>query len=357
MVETFAVDEVGTEILRSRHTFLVGEPGTGKSTAIKIGERLVRQADIALAVSSTTSAGLRRAFQRAHDRSMTVGDGEASHASVIVFADELETFLKNERYDPELFQLLTLSYNCPPILDHETQKDGVFEVPNAFLTVLGGIQPDNLTKRIPPETVGSGFASRVTFIYHPPQFVKYSWNLEEVTGPTELEVKLIQDLAHIATLQGQYAVTSGFKELWDAIGTESANQEVCPLGKQLVSYWRRRITHLTKLSIVYAASRTDKLTLTKEDLTRALKTLTEAEEHMPYVIGSLTTSEEGLVRRDVLRALQKHGKQTFEKLYGFYKDDFSALEMKDKILRDLKLGGQIRERREGTLVYFEAVEE
>ncbi len=354
--KVYARSGLGAEFHPNFFSFLVGEPGTGKSTAIKIGERLVRAAGIHLEVDSSTTAFLQHAFKEAYDNSAVELGADKAHASLVIFADELETFLKNERYDSELIKLLTKGYNCPDVLRHGTLKDGRLEVPNAFMTILGGIQPDNLNKQIPPETVGSGFASRVTFIYHPPQFVKYNWDVHESKGPHVLEQKLIDDLAHIATLQGQYAVTSGFKEMWDELGTESGNQEICPLGKQLISYWRRRITHLTKLSIVYAASRTDKLTLTKEDLTRALRTLTEAEEHMPYVIGSLTTSQEDLVRRDVLRALQKHGKQTFEKLYGFYKDDFSALEMKDKILRDLKLGGQIRERREGTIVYFEAVE-
>jgi hypothetical protein len=344
--KVYARAGLGAEFYPNFFSFLVGEPGTGKSTAIGIGENMLLEAGITIEADSSTTAGLQGAFKDAWEKEAAVVGDDRAHGSVIVVADELETFLKNERYDSELIKLLTKAYNCPVRLRHKTKQDGKIEVPNIFLTILGGIQPDNLNKQIPPQTVGSGFASRVTFIYHPPQHVPYCWEMKEKKGPVELHGKLINDLKHIATLQGQYAVTPAFKKMWDRVGTESANAIDCPLGKNLITYWRRRITHLTKLAIVFAASRSDKLLLDRCDLERALETLTEAEQHMPYVIGSLTTTEEQSLRRDVVRALEKHGAKTAQQMYEPVHDELSFMEFQ-RVLKDLHLGGRIEMHRKG----------
>jgi len=323
------------------YCFLVGEPGTGKSTAIDLAQQVVGMAGINLDSDSTTSAGLRAAFKRAYDRSAKQKGLETAHSSVIVFADELETFLKSEKYDPELFQLLTKAYNNPNPLQHETLKDGLFNVPRAFLSILGGIQPDNLNKRIPPEMVGSGFASRVLFVYHPPRFVELGWKKVKDQGKKELEDGLVADLKRISRLAGEYDVTDGYVKAWDKIATESANQSTCPHGKALLTYWRRRVTHLTKLSMVLAASRRDELMLEEGDLKDAETILREAEVHMPAVVSSITSKEEGSVHRDIVGALRLHGPQSESAICKCYEDVISEWEMVNRVLRDLVLARKV----------------
>jgi len=352
--KVYARSALGAEYYPNFFTFLVGEPGTGKSTAIKIGQRLAVKAGLEFEVDSSTTAFLQGAFKEAYLATAALLGEEHAHASVVVFADELETFLKNERYDSELFKLLTKAYNCPDVLRHGTITGGRIEAQKAFMTILGGIQPDNLNKQIPPETIGSGFASRVTFIYHPPQHVDLYWDDSPEVGKPEEEEALIRDLAHIATLQGQCSVTPGFKELWHTVGTESANQLKCPLGDGLITYWRRRVQHLTKMSIVFCASRGDKLRLEEQDLKRAMKVLAEAEEHMPAVVSSLTKGEERFIMQDIHKALLDGGPKTLEWLYSVYDGDISAYELQNRVLRDLKLQGKVDVTHKNGVTYYRA---
>jgi len=353
----YAQNGLGGRFFPNFYVFLVGAPGTGKSTAIAdIGADLLNEAGIRLAADSGTAAWLREGFKAAMNRSMTECEGDLSkvHSSVVVFADELETFLKSERYDPDLFTLLTKAYNCPDPLDHGTVLHGEQAYPKSFLTVLGGIQPDNLNKRIPPSTIGSGFTARVLFVYHPLEYKEITWNMEAEEGDPVLKAALVADLIHLQTLRGQYAVTSGYAERWNAFKRDTSQVEYCPLGPNLTTYWTRRHVHATKLAIVCAASRTDKLTLTTADFDRAVDILADAEQYMGFVVSNVTRTREMQMAEDLYKAMMKDGPKTFAWLHECYQDEISAVEMRDKVLRDLQVQGKVDSFHKDGVTYYRA---
>ena len=101
------------------------------------------------------------------------------------------------------------------------------------------------------------------------------------TKDTNLNPDLVTDLNHIAGLLGKFEVTPDYR---GAVNAWRQGGEVPqPTHPKLIHYCTRRRVHLYKLSMLSALDRSDVLVLTKDDFTRALGWMVEAERTMPDI--------------------------------------------------------------------------
>ena len=116
---------------------------------------------------------------------------------------------------------------------------------------------------------------------------------------------MIHDLKVIYSLQGEFEVTAGYRDLvtaWRAKGEESK-----PTHPKLLHYNTRRRAHLYKLSMVSAIDRGNQLRLLDEDFNTALGWLMEAEINMPAIFES-QSSVDSRAMDEIVDYIRRQGK-------------------------------------------------
>lgn len=302
---------------------LVGNSGSRKSTAITYGHNLMKEAGVILAPDSTSREKLMKemldcANYLDKDGETIMGD----HHSLTLVSDELAVFLRHK--DPDMLLLLISLYDCKDDFVRKTIGADSFDIGGMYLNILGGMTPSTLNEVLPQNTVGMGLTARMMFIYAHRKG-------KTISRPTItkreklLREKLTHDLIMIKSLEGRFEAEEEFLEAYDAWYNDSELQHPARLieAGKFDGYLGRRQTHLFKIAMVCSASRSDDLTIKRQDFDKALKILILTEMWMPE-----TFSESGdslyqiYVKKINLTLFQKHSM-----LYGdLFKEYFKWID-------------------------------
>jgi hypothetical protein len=262
---------------------IIGTPATRKGTALKIGKVFLDKLGIRVSADESSRQAIIRALMEA-EATATARDGKpVYHSSLTVFSSELTVFLGYENM--ELLAMLCKLYDCESHFVYDTVKRGREEIQNVWLNLIGATTPAQLQAAVPQGFIGSGFTSRVVFVY---ANQKGKVVIKPTLSPEQkiISEKLLSDLGVIHTITGPFTTTDDFDDLY---GRWRIDAETHPPFKdnRLEYYTQRRPTHIFKLSMIYAASRGGSLELTRPDLENAINTLEEAERVMPAVFSGI----------------------------------------------------------------------
>lgn len=256
---------------------LVGPAGRcKKSSAMRIGRSLLSEIpDVNFTTDSVTRERL------IQDLSQTLKDG---HSSMTAYSSEFASLLTSSGMDMVVF--LTDIFDSPPEWSHRTKIGGTNKITAPYLNLQGGTTPDWIAKAMPLDTVGIGLTSRIIFVYQDTPRVQ-PWRPKLTPEQKELRKYLVEDLAAMATLSGEYQIDDAadkFYDSWYRSRVEKPNTTGDP---RLNGYFERKPIHVLKIAMLLAASFRDELVITEQEVKTALQLFEQVEERMPKVFANV----------------------------------------------------------------------
>jgi len=310
---------------------LVSPPGRcAKTTAMAIGRSMTKKVDYyPFAVESTSREKLIKSMSQSLKNGQSV---------LNVHAGEFASFFATSA--EKMLVFLTDIYSAQETWAHETISGQLSEIRGPFLNLLAATTPDSLERDVAVAAVGVGLTSRIIFVYEDTPRTQ-PWRPKLSDSQRALGQLLMSDLAHIATLQGEFAITPEFDDAfqaWEDQHTVEFNTTDSPL---LDDYFERKSDHLKKLCMVISAAYKDELVLTKHDLDLALTTLAQAEQRMSSVFS-------GVGKNPLIRDINDVLVDFLSSPAGFTRGEIALrfshslrLEEVDEVLTTLQVRGQI----------------
>lgn len=259
------------------YTFLVGDPGLGKSRAIIAASNIVREhvPDVFFGATSMTRASLADYMVEAKRFLPNIPYAPIEYNSLVAVADEFSAFM--HEYDSALVAALVEFYDVNPYSEGRRVSNIRIKIAKPQLNLLSGSTPSNLLHTLKDYVWDQGLMSRVIMVFASERPLIDTFHTPPPPKPTDL----IHDIKVISALFGPFAFTTGFAKAmndWKLLG-----QVPVPSHPKLIHYNSRRFAHLLKLCMIACVDRSNNLQLDIEDFNRAMGWLLEAEASMPLI--------------------------------------------------------------------------
>lgn len=316
---------------------LVGPPAARKGTAMREGKALLNKIGIEFSADETSRQKLITSMKECQVAEQGEDGKAIYHSSMTVFSTELTVFLG---YDAkEMLSMLCKWFDCEDRFTYDTHGRGREEIPNVWANLLGATTPAQLQASLPDGAIGSGFTSRVVFVFEED---KERAIIKPALSPAQvrLEQDLLVDLGEIRNLSGEFTPTDSFEALYTEWRLES--EEHNPFTEPRLEYYmQRRPTHLFKLATIYSASRGSDHIVTEGDLKRAISTMEKAEKKMPQVFAGVGMNPLAAPQMRILRMLKVRGEISMSELSDTMSNDLSYNQLAE-VMNSLAQGGKVK---------------
>ena len=284
------------------YTFLVAPPGGGKSRAIDLAHDLIHTLpDPFIAPTSINAASIIDHLLECKRIIINPTQAAIEYHAMAILVGEFGTFMSS--YDDDLMAILTDFYNVRPYGQRRRGGNLKIKIDRPMLNMLVGTTPSNLMRFMPENAWGQGFASRILFVYADDKERIDDFAIKK----SEIPADLVNDLAHINALNGQFSVTEDYRMAVNNWRALDENIPAKPTHPRLQHYNSRRKEHLYRLSMVSAIDRGNALLLTKEDFNRAMSWLIEAEANMPKIFQNTSDTGDSVVMDEAVHMIETHG--------------------------------------------------
>lgn len=289
---------------------LVGKPGLGKSEAINTVRGLVKETlneglfEIAchLAPTDVTKGALldflasKKVRRFGPDPEADILEVNGSHAYHAAYLAVSEFGNLVREYDTQLLGIMHDLFDGIPIKEERRyRKDEPIDIQRSLLALLGGTTPAHLARVFPASSWDEGFMARTILIYSGEMIEPDLFGSHEF-DPL-LAKDLIDDLRQVGNMAGRMYFTDACKEA--LVTWQKTGQEPKPSHIRLEHYNTRRMRHVLKLSMIAAASRSDRLVVDVEDFQEGLAWLVEAENVMPQIFMEMSGVSDGQLMREL----------------------------------------------------------
>lgn len=207
------------------------------------------------------------------------------------------------------------------IVDRKTGLVRTFSVPQAYVSICGGIQPAILHKALGMEHRESGLAARLLLTY-PPRRPKH-WTDDDIDPAAEADLARLlgrlYDLQHATVYDGQYApvyvdLTAEAKGLWVAYCNAHGAEQVDLTG-DLAAAWSKLEGYAARLALIihYARWAADDASLKDPDkidadsMARAVILAEWFKGEARRVYGVLGESDDQREQRQLVEWIQRRG--------------------------------------------------
>jgi len=276
------------------YTFLVGPPGTKKSSAIGIGEKLLRAVQDPPHIIDTfhTAPFLVTALSAI---SPTLSP---PRTPFIILADEAPAFFRRAKYAEDLIPILIRFFDCKAGGAGGTQIRGLENVIDPYGCGLWGVVPDILVDIMPPEIIRGGFASRVIWVYSEDtsKCIAFPENMPD--PDPNLETNLIHDLNEMSLLGGEMKITMACEKAYDSWYSDHKTGMVKQVDDpRRIGYANRKGELVFKVMMLLSVVESDSLVVHEKHFKQALKFLEMLEPDLPKVYRA--TTREGQIMDNV----------------------------------------------------------
>lgn len=295
------------------YSMLIGDPGTRKSTAIKLSKKLLAESgygDFAPAKSSKEKflldlAGISDDGKVSELGTDTLIDNiwgsqeNAGLREVFIMADEFTVFAGNSNV--EFYDLLgeLWGWDDPRIPYSHRYKNSQISIMQPTVSMLCGTTQENFARAFPPETLGTGFLSRMILIYGERTEEKIAFPEAPDAEHTEKLIKSFQRMRSPNAV-GPVGMTSEARKLLEELYVRWEEID----DSRFISYGTRRFEHLKKLLLVLVGT-DGRLEITKGDAIFANTILSAAELLMPRALGEFGKSRNSDVAHKIMEFLGK----------------------------------------------------
>jgi len=333
---------------------LIGSPGTKKSSAIKIGAKLLKQTGY-----STFAARKTRQEKFLLDMSEQAdnldaeenflnenlfGDTDYSSrppAECFIAADEFNNFIGVGNLD--FMSILGELWDYEGVYDYKLKNSKSVHISDPTISILGGNTPTGFSQAFPPEAIGQGFFSRLLLVYGEPSGVKYTI---PPAPDLALQGQLIEMLHRIKTgVAGEVTMSKEAIDLLDKIyhqweGIDDVRFE---------HYTNRRLTHLIKLCLVVSAARISRV-IEVQDIIYSNTILTFTENLMPKALGEFGKAKNSDVTHKIMQLMDAAREPvTLHSLWKHVHTDLERREQIVEILGNLSVADKIQTVKGGYL--------
>lgn len=292
----------GTELYPNIYTFLIAEPGIGKTRSVRsVRSYLSPLQDFKLAPISLTRASLVDFMIDAKHTAYLNGPGKpVEYHSMFITADEISAFMS--KYERDTVGLLSSFYDVDSYSEWRRAAELKVKIDRPQISMLCGSTPSNLMNLIPSDAWDQGFMSRIILVFSDKQLITDMFETESILTDKDLAA----DIFSISRLTGQFDITTEFKKAAHQWRTEGSKP--LPTHPKLHHYNSRRLVHLFKLSMISAIDKGDALILSEHDFKRAFAWLTEAEAVMPEIFKVAVSSPEAGAIDEIYHYVQSNDK-------------------------------------------------
>jgi hypothetical protein len=338
-------------IVPTQYVMLIGDPGTRKSTAIKLAKKILANSGYEkFAAPKTSKEKFLLDLEGIEDDSGTIIDtnkvmanlfgDEHVHSDpreVYVVADEFNEFVGSGNL--EFLSLLGSLWDwddpSAPFKQRLKTSRSV-SIYQPTLSILGGNTHTGFAEAFPPQSIGQGFLSRLLLIYGESSGKKIAFP----TAPSPLiRQELIDLLQSIKTeVLGEATFTKRAKEMIEVIyrtypGIDDA---------RFRHYNTRRHTHLLKLCMLAAACnlRTE---IGPEEVLFANTLLTFTEHKMPLALGEFGKSRNADVAARIISLLTEADTPLgVTEIWKHVQTELEKIEDLNKLLAGMLQGNKIQ---------------
>ena len=324
------------------YCLFIADAGTRKTTAIKIGQKLITRAGYKtfaaqktrqekyledLYIQSTDSIEIL-------DQNLWGNLQSEDTTESYISADEFGNFIGAGNLD--FMSILGELWDYEGVYKYKLKNSKDVFIPNPSISILGGITATEFNRVFPQEALGQGFFSRLLIVHDEPTGVKL---YPPPTPDKEIRDKLLAQLGKIKeSMQGQQSIIPEADNLLNKIykswpGIPDARFE---------HYTNRRLTHLIKLCMLIAASRLS-MEISVEDVVRGNTMLTMLEHFMPTALGEFGKGRHSDVTHKVIKLLNSSSKMlSFKQLWQHIHTDLDKRDQLNDILYNLVLAEKIQ---------------
>lgn len=330
------------------YAMVVGDPGTRKSTAIKLAKRLCETAgygEFAFESGSKESYFNSLARKNEVDPLDIELDVKKTYNGVELWEPpmgESHSFICSDEFDQFIgIHNMTFLSALGDLWDrdsdyrYETIKHGIKVIRKPYITILGGTTPSTFSAIFPAQSIDHGFLSRLIMI--PCKGLE-----KKLALPPEPNKKKEKDIIDklFDILSEPPREIKRTKEA-DKIFEYIYKKWTSPFDARFAGYASRRHMHLLKLSLVYSALNSKEV-IDEDVLIEANTLLTYTELLMPDVIGEMGKGPHTTSMNLVINTLSsKPNGLSLTALYKLLYREVRSIEELDGVLNLLRIAQRI----------------
>lgn len=288
---------------------LVAEPGVGKTIALKMAQKVMREVpNVSLGPNKISPSRLLTRL------AMLTGEAERENAdslpkadaNIALFLDEFGSLV--DKYDAEFMEMMSELWNSPSYYEYSTQKRGEESLHNVCINMVAGTQPSWFTEGFNPIVLEQGFPARLILVFSS----EVKKGIDPFSSEDWKTKRSIKDLAVAlekrTQMKGQYAWSTGAMDFY----RELHNNEFKPIPTEplLRHYNTRRHFHLAKLAMVIAASNHTRLVIGEADIREAWDMMLEVEGNMGGALLSAGGNKYRPLELEVGAIVRRHFERT-----------------------------------------------
>lgn len=313
------------QVHSNMYVVLVAPPGRSrKTTALMIGKRVLKSVlDYGQEINFSTQASSVAALVK-----QMAAIQNKDHQSLTAISLELGSLLGSK--STEMVDFLVDIFDCNPDWDKQTVSRGMEKIENPWLNLIAATTTQWMGDNMSSTIVEGGFVGRTIFVFAD---VRKRIAFPELTDEQKkLRVALAHDLAHIASLKGQFTFDPAAREAF-RYWYEEVREDELNLDPRLAGYYERKHIYVLKLAMCLRIAEKDSLILQEMDIATALDylRLTEPGMHRAFsAVGKnihstelmrikeqIERSTKGMTFKQVLAAnIHSADMQTIEGLLG-----------------------------------------
>jgi len=317
----------------------MGTPGTRKTTAIMIAQKMVKHQGYDRFSADHTSPE-----RFLHD--MLMQNPEDSEEDLLemsldaitcerfIVADEFTDFVGKGNLN--FLTMLAKLWDAQDSYSHPKLHGKSILIPRPTLSALCGNTPQNFIIAFPPEAIGQGCMSRMILVHGDPTGEK----LEDPPEPTEESIKALKErLDKVQKIvRGPITKSPEAQIIFGKIYKSFKDIE----DHRFQHYSTRRFTHFQKLAMVLAAMRCSTV-IESDDCLIANTILHYTEARMPKALGEFGKSRNADVSNSVLEILKRVKKPvTIRYLWKMVAQDLNRQDELVEIVKNLRDAGKIQ---------------
>lgn len=282
----------------------------------------------------------------------------------VLIESEITVFLSKSTYADPLIDVLLKLADAEDKFEFNTRGGGKIEILEPCLTVLGATTPESLGDRLPSGAHGSGFMSRVIFVYAKStdrldaltdvedtdtckcgkqSCPKCMGHKNQIEAIKETEKKLYDGIKQVNNLAGPFTFTRRAKEWFEDFYKKWVDS---PMG-QGEGWPTRRPDHTLRVAMVIAASKlihtsqTD-LIIDDKSLASAHHLISATEKDHDKAFAYVGTAFAKDRQRIIEFVSSKKTGVTTQELYSQMFPYFESIEVMERTLRLLVAGGVLK---------------
>lgn len=288
------------------YAMLIGEPGTRKSTAIKIMKKLLIKANFnSMAPDKTTKEKFLLDLAETNNPSpedfldaALFGDSTSgSTTDCLIAADEFNDFFGNDILD--FVSMLGVMWDYEGNYENKVKNGKSVTIPNPNISILGGNTPTQFSKAFPPEAIGQGFFSRLLLVHAESTGKRITFPVPPSIESTNNIISCLVRMKESA--MGLALIDAEAREMLDTIykGWSPIDDP------RFDSYANRRFTHLLKMCLITSAVNYSSK-ISPAHVIQANTILSHTEQLMPKALGEFGKAKNSDTVNKVVTIITKH---------------------------------------------------